>query len=163
MTEEAPAIFVALEQSGLGAAIRQSTWLFPVGNVGHILALMVFAGAIAIMDVRLLGGLAATAPARVLTRARTVAIAALILQVATGFILFTADASHVIINPVFQIKLALIAAGLVNLAIFEFGVKRSVVKLSPGAAMPASAKTAGLLSLAIWLAVAACGRSIAYF
>ena len=163
MTEEAPAIFVALEQSGLGAAIRQSTWLFPVGNVGHILALMVFAGAIAIMDVRLLGGLAATAPARVLTRARTVAIAALILQVATGFILFTADASHVIINPVFQIKLALIAAGLVNLAIFEFGVKRSVVKLAPGVAMPASAKTAGLLSLAIWLAVAACGRSIAYF
>ena len=163
MTEEAPAIFVALEQSGLGAAIRQSTWLFPVANVGHILALMVFAGALAIMDVRLLGGLAATAPARVLMRARTVAVAALILQVATGFILFTADASHVIINPVFQIKLALIAAGLGNLAIFEFGVKRAVVKLSPGAAMPASAKTAGLLSLAIWLAVAACGRSIAYF
>jgi len=163
MTEEAPAIFVALEQSGLGAAIRQSTWLFPVGNVGHILALMVFAGAIAIMDVRLLGGLAATAPGRVLMRARTVAIAALILQVATGFILFTADASHVIINPVFQIKLGLIAAGLINLAVFEFGVKRSVVKLSPGVAMPASAKAAGLLSIAIWLAVAACGRSIAYF
>jgi hypothetical protein len=163
MTEEAPAIFVALEQSGFGAAIRQSTWLFPVANVGHILALMVFAGALAIMDVRLLGGLAATAPARVLMRARTVAIAALVLQVATGFILFTADASHVIINPVFQIKLALIVAGLVNLAIFEFAVKRSVVKLAPGVAMPASAKTAGLLSLAIWLAVAACGRSIAYF
>jgi hypothetical protein len=163
MTEEAPAIFVALEQSGFGAAIRQSTWLFPVANVGHILALMVFAGALAIMDVRLLGGLAATTPARVLLRARAIAIAAFTLQAASGFILFTADASHVIINPVFQIKLTLIAAGLVNLAIFEFGVKRSVVKLSPGVAMPASAKAAGLLSLAIWLAVAACGRSIAYF
>ena len=163
MTEEAPAIFVALEQSGFGAAIRQSAWLFPVANVGHILALMVFAGALAIMDVRLLGGLAATTPARVLMRARAIAIAAFTLQVASGFILFTADASHVIINPVFQIKLTLIAAGLVNLAIFEFGVKRSVVKLSPGVAMPARAKTAGLFSLAIWLAVAACGRSIAYF
>jgi len=163
MTGEAPAIFVALEESGFGAAVRQSAWLFPVGNVGHILALMVFAGAIAVMDVRLIGGLAATAPARVLTRARSVAIAALILQVATGFILFTADASHVIINPVFQIKLALIGAGLVNLAVFEFGVKRKVVKLSPGVAMPASAKVAGLLSIAIWIAVAACGRSIAYF
>ena len=163
MTEEAPAIFVALEQSGLGAAIRQSTWLFPVANVGHVLALAMFAGAIAIMDVRLLGGLAATAPGRVLVGARTAAIAAFILMVVTGFMQFTADASHLIINPVFQIKLALIAAGLVNLAIFEFGVKRSVVKLAPGVAMPASAKTAGLLSLAIWLAVAACGRSIAYF
>jgi len=163
MTGEAPAIFVALEQSGLGAAIRQSTWLFPVANVGHILALAAFAGAIAIMDIRLLGGLAATEPRRVLMRARAAAIAAFILMVATGFILFTAEASHLILNPVFQIKLGLIAAGLVNLAIFEFGVKRSVVKLSPGVMMPVSAKAAGLASLAIWLAVAACGRSIAYF
>ena len=48
-------------------------------------------------------------------------------------------------------------------AIFEFGVKRAVTGLSPGVAMPASAKTAGLMSLAIWIVVAACGRSIAYF
>jgi len=61
------------------------------------------------------------------------------------------------------IKLVLIGLGLLNLALFEFGVKRSVVDLSPGVAMPASAKTAGLMSLAIWLVVAACGRTIAYF
>jgi hypothetical protein len=163
MTGEAPAIFVALEQSGFGAAIRQSTWLFPVANVGHVLALALFAGALAVMDVRLLGGLAATSPAHVLMRARSVAIAAFILLAATGFLLFTAEASHLILNPVFQIKLALIGLGLLNLAIFEFGVKRLVTGLGPGATMPASAKTAGFMSLAIWLAVAACGRTIAYF
>jgi uncharacterized protein DUF6644 len=163
MTGEAPAIFVALEESGFGAAVRQSAWLFPVANVGHILALAVFAGAIAIMDVRLLGGLAATAPARVLMRARSVALAAFTLQVASGFILFTADASHVVINPAFQIKLGLIAAGLANLAIFELSVKRKVVHLLPDIGMPASARLAGLMSITIWLAVAACGRSIAYF
>jgi hypothetical protein len=163
MTGEAPAIFVALEQSGLGAAIRQSVWLFPVANVGHILTLMVFAGALAVMDVRLLGGLAATAPARVLMRARAVVIVALALMALTGFILFTAEASHLALNPVFQIKAALIGAGLANLAVFEFGVKRSVTTLAPGVTMPAGAKAAGMLSLAIWVAVAACGRSIAYF
>jgi hypothetical protein len=163
MTGEAPAIFVALEQSGFGAAIRQSTWLFPVANVGHVLALALFAGALAVMDIRLLGGLATTSPAHVLMRARSVAIAAFVLLAATGFMQFAADASHLIVNPVFQIKLALIGLGLVNLAIFEFGVKRSVTGLGPGVAMPASAKTAGFMSLAIWLAVAACGRSIAYF
>ena len=77
MTGEAPAIFVALEQSGFGAAIRQSTWLFPAANVGHVLALALFAGALAVMDVRLLGGLAATAPARLLARARNFALASL--------------------------------------------------------------------------------------
>jgi len=163
MTGEAPAILVALEESGFGAAIRQSVWLFPVANVGHILALAVFAGAIAIMDVRLLGGLAATAPVRLIMRARSVAIAAFVLLAATGFLLFTAEASHLALNPVFQVKLALIAAGLANLAVFEFGVKRALVGLAPGTIMPTSAKTAGLLSLAIWIAVAACGRSIAYF
>ena len=163
MTGEAPAIFVALEQSGFGAAVRQSTWLFPMANVGHILALALFAGALAVMDVRLLGGLAATSPAHVLMRARRVAIAAFVLLAVTGFMQFAADASHLIINPVFQIKLALIGLGLVNLAIFEFGVKRAVTGLGPGAAMPAGAKTAGFMSIAIWLAVAACGRTIAYF
>jgi hypothetical protein len=163
MTGEAPAIFVALEQSDLGAAIRQSTWLFPMANVGHVLALAMFAGALAVMDVRLLGGLAATSPAQVLMRARSVAIAAFVLLAVTGFMQFAADASHLIVNPVFQIKLGLIGLGLLNLAIFEFGVKRAVTGLGPGVAMPASAKTAGLMSIAIWIAVAGCGRSIAYF
>src|SRR4051812_37734050 len=43
MNEHAPAIFVALEGSALGAAIRQSTWLYMTANVGHILSLVVFA------------------------------------------------------------------------------------------------------------------------
>jgi hypothetical protein len=54
MTDAAPAIFVALEQSGFAAAIRQSPWLYPAANVGHIVFLVLFAGAIAVMDVRLL-------------------------------------------------------------------------------------------------------------
>ena len=40
MTDSAPAIFVALEASALGAAIRQSSWAYMVANVGHILSLM---------------------------------------------------------------------------------------------------------------------------
>jgi len=70
MTDAAPAIFVALEQSGFAAAIRQSPWLYPAANVGHIVFLVLFAGAIAVMDVRLLGGLSATAPAPLLAWAR---------------------------------------------------------------------------------------------
>ena len=47
MTEAAPALFVAMEASTIGAAIRQSRWLYMVANVGHIVALVFFAGAIA--------------------------------------------------------------------------------------------------------------------
>ena len=163
MEHDAPAIFVALEQSGLGAAIRQSVWLYPAANVGHIVSLVVFAGAVAVMDVRLIGGFAATAPARVIGRARSFAIAGFALMVVTGFMLFTAEASHLAVNPVFQLKVALIGAALANLAIYEFGAKHAVAKLPAGVMMPARAKVAGMLSLGIWIAVAACGRSIAYF
>jgi uncharacterized protein DUF6644 len=163
MTDAAPAIFVALEHSGFAAAIRQSPWLYPAANVGHIISLMVFAGAIAVMDVRLLGGLSATAPAPLLALARNFALAALAGMAVTGSLLFSAEASHLALNPVFQLKALLFAAGLINVAIYEFWARRAVEHLAPGAAMPARAKVTAALSLVIWVAVAACGRSIAYF
>jgi hypothetical protein len=163
MTEDAPAIFQALEASSFAATIRQSVWIYPVANIGHIAALVCFAGAVTVMDLRLIGALAATAPAKVIGRARRVAITALCGLAATGFLLFAAEASHVSLNPVFLTKMTLVAAGLVNVAIYEFGAKRAVEALPPGAAMPQRARFAGFLSLGIWLVVAACGRTIAYF
>src|SRR5262249_62148609 len=77
MTDAAPAIFVALEQSGFAAAIRQSLWLYPAANVGHIVSLTFFAGAVAVMDIRLLGGLGAASPACLLPRACSFAVVAL--------------------------------------------------------------------------------------
>jgi hypothetical protein len=162
MEHEAPALFLALQQSAFAAAIRQSIWLYPFANVGHIVALVCFAGAVAVMDLRLVGALCATSPASVIGRARAVAIAALAAQALTGFMLFAAEAGHVVLNPVFQAKMALIAAGLINIAIYEVGAKRAVRALPPGAAMPPSARMAGFISIAIWIAVAACGRLIAY-
>ena len=163
MTEQAPAIFIALEQSPFAAAIRQSVWIYPAANVGHIVMLAIFAGALTVMDLRLLGGLAATAPGRLIARARWFVVAALAGMAVSGFLLFSAEASHVSLNPVFQLKFALIGAGLLNVALYEFGAKRQVDALPPGATIPAGARMVGALSLAIWLAVAACGRSIAYF
>jgi hypothetical protein len=158
MEHQAPAIFIALEESGFAAAIRQSLWIYPAANIGHI-----FAGAVSVIDVRLLGGLAATAPARLIARARWFGLAALAGMAVTGLVLFSAEASHVSLNPVFQLKAALIGAGLVNVALYEFGAKRAIEGLKPGAIMPARARMTGAVSLFIWVAVAACGRTIAYF
>jgi hypothetical protein len=163
MEHDAPAILVALEQSAFAAAIRQSVFLYPLANVGHIVALTCFAGAIAVMDLRLIGAFAATAPATVVGRARRVVIGALAVMAVTGFMLFAAEASHVALNPVFQVKMALLAAALANVAIYEFGARRAVEVLGPGTAMPRRARIAGFVSLGIWLLVAACGRSIAYY
>jgi hypothetical protein len=163
MTDAAPAIFVALEASSLGAAIRQSTWAYMTANVGHIVALVVFAGAIAVMDLRMAGAFAATSPGYVLRTARRVVIIAFIGLALTGATLFTAEASHVVINPVFQIKAALIGLGLLNVALFEIFTAPKVRDLPPLKPLPAAARRAGIISLVIWIAVAACGRTIAYY
>jgi len=81
----------------------------------------------------------------------------------TGSMLFAAEASHLVVNPMLQLKAVLLVAGLVNIAMFELWGKQAVVGLAPAVPMPGRAKVAGGLSLAMWLAVAACGRSIAYF
>ena len=162
MEHEGPALFVALEQSGFAAAIRQSIWIYPFANVGHIVFLTIFAGAIAIMDVRLIGGLAATGPAALIGRARIAAALAFCGLAFTGFLLFSAEASHVVVNPVFLAKLALIAAGIVNVTIYQFGVRAEVLKLAANTPMPPAARRAAYTSIAIWILVAACGRTIAY-
>src|SRR5919197_6527896 len=101
MTDAAPALFVALEQSGFAATIRQSTWLYPAANIGHIVSLTFFAGAVGVIDVRLLGGLAATAPARLLARARSVAVAALAGMAGSGGGVFLAGGGPPLVKPAF--------------------------------------------------------------
>lgn len=163
MQHQASAIFTALEHSAFGAAIRESIWIYPLANVGHILALACFAGALAVMDLRLIGAFAATAPGPLIARARRAVVAALAALAATGFLLFAAEASHIVRNPVFLVKMAFVAAGLVNVVLFEALARPVVARLPSGAPMPARARAAGFTSLGIWLVVAACGRSIAYF
>jgi hypothetical protein len=160
---EAPQLLIALEQSGLAAAIRQSTWAYPAANVGHILALTVFAGAVTVMDARLLGAFAAAPPASVVRPARRAAMLGLLAMLATGFVLFAAEASHVAMNRVFQIKMALVGLGVLNAVLVGRALAAALDGMPALAPMPARIRLAALASLAIWLSVAACGRLIAYF
>ncbi len=163
MTDAAPAIFMAIEGSAFAAAVRQSPYAYMSANVAHILSLMVFFGAVVVMDLRLAGFFQATWPGSMLRRARTIAILGFLGLVVSGALLFVAEASHVILNSVFQIKLALIGLGLVNIVWFEYFIADRVRDLQPNTPLPGSARFVGVTSIALWLAVAACGRLIAYF
>jgi len=163
MLHEAPQLLVALEQSAFASAIRQSTWAYMTANVGHILALMLFISAVAIMDARLLGAFAATPPAGVVRPARRCAALGLLLMALTGSMLFSAEATHVATNPVFQIKASLIGLGILN-AVLAGRLLGSALDRTPAfMPLPKSVRACAMLSLSIWFATAACGRLIAYF
>ena len=162
MLADAPQLLVALEQSAFGTAIRQSTWAYPAANVGHIIALALFSASVAILDLRVLGAFTGTAPARVIYPARRAAAAAFALMVITGLVLFTAEASHVATNSVFQVKAVLIGLGLINAFLLAGPALSKIGDLPASAALPARARAAAVISLVIWLSVAASGRLIAY-
>jgi hypothetical protein len=163
MAPDAPALLIALETSGFGQAIRQSTWLYPGANVTHVVALAVFAGAVTVMDLRLLGAFQATPPGRVVRPAQRVAVIALLALAATGFLLFTAEASHVWSNPVFRVKAILVGLGIANALAVQRVLGRELDGTAANAPLPLRVRVAAAASLAIWLSVAAAGRLIAYF
>ena len=70
---------------------------------------------------------------------------------------------HRVFEPDILERLALIALGLCNVLLFEWIVRPRVVWLAPGERLPDAARASALASLAAWLAIVICGRSIAYF
>jgi hypothetical protein len=162
MSEAAFAFLTALEGSSAGAAIRQSIWIYPAANVSHVMTLVVFAGAVAVMDLRLLGAFAATRPIDVVRPARRAAIIALVLMAASGLVLFTAEASHIAMNWVFQAKVALIALAIANALILGRIPGKALEDMQPYDSFPPRVRAAATLSLALWTTVAGLGRFIAY-
>jgi uncharacterized membrane protein YgdD (TMEM256/DUF423 family) len=162
MNMEAPGLLVALEGSAFGDTIRQSLWLYPAANVLHVVGLALFAGAVAVMDLRILGAFAATTPASVIRPARRAAVAALALMALSGSVLFTAEASHISLNPVFQAKATLVALGIANALLIAPALARALADTPAFVPLPSSVRMAAFASIAIWLLVAASGRLIAY-
>jgi hypothetical protein len=145
----------ALQDSPYAVYARESLLLYPIANVTHVLAVLVFFAAVAAMDLRLLDVFAGMPARAVIARLRPVAFAALAVIAATGFTLFATEAVATGRNPAFQLKLLAILLGLANV-----GVNEWVLHL--GGEGSALARLSAAFSLLVWLTVAACGRSIAY-
>lgn len=149
------AIWLTLQESGFGAFVRNSVFLYPAANVLHVLGVMSFFGLVVTMDLALLG-VAGDRPAQqVVRRLRPFAVALLLLIATTGSVLFVAEAVAIVANPVFQFKVALILLALANVIVNEWVLRTR----GDGASL---ARLTAFMSLLAWLGVAALGRLIAY-
>lgn len=153
----APAWAVAVEHSALGLAMRGSDWLYPAVETLHILSFVALVGSIVLYDLRILGVRRAIPPVELGRLAIPVAGTALVTAVATGAALFSAEAATYVANPVFLVKMGLLAAAVLNVAWVHLAVR-------PFSDRPigASARAAAALSLLLWPTVVVCGRLIAY-
>jgi hypothetical protein len=158
---DAPAWAATLEASGLGLFMRQSLVAYPAANLTHLLGLVLLVGPISLFDLRVLGvgrrHISAAAASRLLT---PFALVGLTLLVGSGVLMFSADARSLATSEVLIWKLSLAVAALANAVLFRRLWNR---RLSGWDARPARLGQAqAALSIALWLAVATCGRMIAY-
>lgn len=151
-----------LESLPLSQAMRSEIWLYPIVEVVHIVGFAVLVGAITLFDLRVLGW-SRMLPVNALARHLLPwALAALLLIVPAGLLMFATQPQDFVGNQVFILKLGLIALAGANAAWFHIGVYRSVERWNTETTAPALARFQALVSMLLWVSVILCGRLLAY-
>ena len=151
-------VFDWLERTPLGAAIRDSAWLFPVIESVHLLGLAALGGAILVVDLRLLGfGLNRRPTQYVLKQASPWLGGALAVMFATGIPLFLSESLKCYFRTAFWVKMGALALAL----LFTFAVRNRLVRARPDLSRVQAGAIAAC-SLGLWLTVAAAGRWIGF-
>lgn len=152
-----------LESTAGSQALHESELMWPLIESVHVLTLTVFVGFSAMLDLRLLGVTFKTMPvSTVARRLLPWTIAAFVVMVISGLLVFYANPVHFYHNVFFRIKfLMLVLAGL-NAWVFHAGVWRNVRTWDLAATPPRAARFAGVSSLFLWACIIFAGRLIAY-
>ena len=153
-----------LYDSPVATAIRESDNLFPILQTFHILGTIALAGAIAIVDLRLLNvAFRREAPAAVAESLLPLTWIGFVIMALSGGLLFAAQSAKIYGNVFLRVKALLLVLALVNVVLFHSTTYRNVRAWGGSVAPPASARAFALLSLALWTGVIVTGRFIAYF
>lgn len=150
-----------LEHSPLGEWMRASGAAYPAVNLVHLAGLVLLLGPMLLLDLRLLGVARKFPLPEVSALLTPLAAGGLALLLASGVLLFAADAGPLLDNSLFPIKLACIALGAANALLF-----RALWSGRLGgwdASAPRLGRLQAAASLMLWIAAGVFGRLLAYF
>lgn len=147
------------EGSAIGAAIRDSRWLFPLIESLHLLGLAVIGGTVLAVNLCLLGlGLGRHSARSLWQELAPWFLASLALMLGTGFLLFTSEAVKLYYHEAFWVKMAALPAAL----LFTATVQRRTALADPERVSRARSAVVALVSLALWSLVGGSGRWIGF-
>ena len=150
----------ALDQSAFSTWLlsTNSVWAYPTVLTLHTFGMMVLVGAAVMIDLRLLGfGRAISLES--LRSMFSVIWAGLILSAITGTMLFIAEATTRARQPLFWLKLLVVAVGVVTIVM----IKRSLFdRGAEPVSLDGGVKALALASLLAWGAASTAGRLLAY-
>lgn len=155
---------VSVENLAFVSALRNSTFMYPLVNAGHIFGVALLVGGIVPLDLRLLG-LWRHYPVMVfLDVLRVTSVLGLALAVVCGALLFATAAADYAVSLLFQAKIGLVLLGVSNALILGRMLKRQDIQSLPmKARMPLSLRAGALLSLVVWTSALILGRLLGYF
>jgi len=152
-----------LASSAVGTGIRESDNLFSIIETVHVLGIIVTAGTIAIVDLRILGLVLARYPVReILAPLIRITWIGFLVMAATGCLLFWSEADKLYFNWAFRVKLILLLTAGFNQWLFQTTYYRLIPGWDAATAPPRGARSAAALSLGLWLGIIVMGRAIAY-
>ena len=151
------ALLATLEGTEVAQALRASRWGYAAVNAAHILGIGLLIGAIVPLNLRFLG-LWRAVPLPMLVRVLVpVAAGGLALALTAGLLLFSVRAREYAGVGFLQIKLALVAIGVLAALALHHAHGR-LLESASGSRLALHA----ILSLSCWIGALACGRLIAF-
>jgi hypothetical protein len=147
-------LFQWFEASPIAESAR-SAWLAPLIEVCHLVGLTVLTGAVGLMSLRLLG--VSMTERSVSGVARDLwgwSVFGLVLQLASGLVLFTSESVRWYYSVPFWTKMTLILVGV----LFHFTIYRAVTRRDD--LQPLVYRLTGAFTLLVWFGVGVGGRAL---
>jgi hypothetical protein len=143
--------------------IQTVSWIIPVVQSVHIMAITVVVGSVLMVDMKLLGVVGRGAPISATTRRFLPWIwVAIVVLLLTGSVLTVAEPRRELINNVFRLKMVLVVVACAITGAFQLAVSRNAEAWGETPSNKWSARALAIVTLAVWIAIIMCGRWIAY-
>jgi len=153
--------FAWLEGLGWTTALRESPYGYPLIETSHVACIVVFAGLVIMMDLRLVGLAFTNAPlAQIQRRLFPWQMATFVPSTATGILLFCVDPLRYYRNVFFLAKLVLLALAGLNALAFHLKTYRRAEGWEEDPQVTAAAWLAGATSLLLWSVLIVASRLI---
>ena len=138
-------------------SIKATTWVFPLTETIHILALAMALGAMLMINFRLLGIIRNWTPAQMVDQLRGFINWGILTIIVTGIILAVAEPLKAYDNLAFMPKMILLALSVIyQYTLYPKAEHINVRKV------PIWGKLAALVSIGLWFSVGVMGRAIGF-
>ena len=137
--------------------------MYPLIETTHVLALTLFVGTLAIVDLRLLGF--AFRFTRISTVSQSVlpwTVVGFVIMCITGALLFYAIPVRTYHSVWFRLKLIMMALAVINAVHYHYRIGRNQVLWDAAPRPPRSVRVTSAISVISWIIVIFTGRMIAY-